>query len=103
MILTGRGVDAKEALSMGLANRVVPKGKALDEAMKIAEQLIRFPQNCMNVDRESCYFAKYEATSFEDAMAHEFDHGITVIDAESVKGAARFSSGIGRHGSFEKL
>lgn len=103
MILTGRGVDAKEALSMGLANRVVPKGKALDEAMKIAEQLTRFPQKCMNVDRESCYYAKYGATSFEDALAHEFDHGITVLDAESVKGAARFSSGIGRHGSFEKL
>lgn len=43
MILTGRAVGAEEALSMGLANRVVPKGKARDEARKIARQLCEFP------------------------------------------------------------
>jgi enoyl-CoA hydratase/carnithine racemase len=102
MILTGRGVGAQEALAMGLANRVVPKGKALQEAMRIAEQLVRFPQGCMNVDRASCYYAAYNATSFEDALSHEFDEGIQVIDTESVAGAARFSKGEGRHGSFNQ-
>jgi enoyl-CoA hydratase/carnithine racemase len=101
MILTGRGVGAQEALSMGLANRVVPKGKALVEALKIARQLIAFPQGCMNADRASCYYAVYNASSFEDALAHEFDNGIKVIGSESVKGAARFSAGAGRHGEFE--
>ncbi|KAI1350276.1 ClpP/crotonase [Xylaria sp. FL0043] len=102
MILTGRGVPAQEALQMGLANRVVPKGQALAEATKIARQLLTFPQACMNVDRASCYYSAYNATSFEDALGNEFDNGIKVITTESVKGAAKFSSGAGRHGAFEK-
>jgi enoyl-CoA hydratase/carnithine racemase len=36
MILTGRPIDSKKALAMGLANLVVRKGKALGEATKIA-------------------------------------------------------------------
>ncbi|KAI1290984.1 ClpP/crotonase [Xylaria venustula] len=102
MILTGRGVPAQEALQMGLANRIVPKGQALTEATKIARQLLVFPQACMNVDRASCYYSAYNATSFEDALRNEFDEGIKVITTESVKGAAKFSSGAGRHGAFEK-
>ncbi|PNP47815.1 hypothetical protein TGAMA5MH_00867 [Trichoderma gamsii] len=101
MILTGRGVGAKEALMMGLANRVVPKGKALEEATRIAQQLVTFPQGCMNADRTSCYYAAYNASSFEDALRFEYDNGIKVIDSESVKGAARFSAGAGRHGKFD--
>jgi len=102
MILTGRGVGAQEALMMGLANRVVPKGKALEEAQNIAEALIQFPQACMNVDRESCYYAAYNAKSFEDALSHEFDQGIKVVEKESVAGAVRFSNGEGRHGQFKE-
>jgi enoyl-CoA hydratase/carnithine racemase len=101
MILTGRPVDAEEALAMGLANRVVPKGKALEEATKIANQLLDFPQLCTNVDRNSCYYSAYSASSFEDAMRNEFAHGVQVLDIESVKGAAMFKDGKGRHGSFE--
>jgi len=102
MILTGRPVGAQEALQMGLANRVVGKGKALEEAVGIAELLVGFPQGCMNVDRESCYYAAYNARSFEDALEREFDEGIKVVDRESVAGAVRFSKGEGRHGSFAK-
>ncbi|KAI1756607.1 ClpP/crotonase [Xylaria castorea] len=102
MILTGRAVPAQEALQMGLANRVVPKGRALAEATKIARQLLTFPQACMNVDRASCYYSTYNAASFEDALRNEFDEGIKVITTESVKGAAKFSGGAGRHGAFEK-
>ncbi|CAI6099406.1 hypothetical protein V2G26_004157 [Clonostachys chloroleuca] len=102
MILTGRGVPAQEALQMGLANRVVPKGESLAEATKIARQLLKFPQECMNVDRSSCYYSVYNATSFEDALRNEFDNGVKVVSTESVKGAARFSGGAGRHGSFEE-
>lgn len=103
MILTGRPVSAHEALSMGLANRVVPKGAALAEATKLAQQLLEFPQMCMNLDRNSAYYAAYDATSFQDAMRNEFDHGQTVLGVESLKGAARFASGLGRHGGFDKL
>lgn len=101
MILTGRPVGAQEALQMGLANRVVPKGTAVEEATRIARQLLTFPQLCMNTDRASCYYAAYEAKSFEDALAREFDEGVKVVAAEGVAGAAKFSSGAGRHGVFE--
>ncbi|KAK1633275.1 ClpP/crotonase-like domain-containing protein [Colletotrichum phormii] len=103
MILTGRGVSAEEALHMGLANRIVPKGQALAEATNIARQLLVFPQACMNTDRTSCYYSAYSASSFEDALSNEFNQGIKVINTESVRGAAEFSKGAGRHGSFEKV
>ncbi|KAL2683285.1 hypothetical protein Neosp_007755 [[Neocosmospora] mangrovei] len=102
MILTGRGVSAQEALQMGLANRVVPKGQALAEATKIAQQLLAFPQECMNVDRANCYYSAYNASSFEDALGNEFRNGVKVITTESIRGAARFSGGAGRHGAFEE-
>jgi enoyl-CoA hydratase len=39
ILLLGRHITAQEALQFGLINRVVPKGKALEEALKIAHQL----------------------------------------------------------------
>jgi enoyl-CoA hydratase/carnithine racemase len=102
MILTGRPVGAQEALSMGLANRVVEKGKSLEEARKIAEQMLSFPQECMNVDRGSCYYAAYNANSFEDALSNEFDNGVPVVSKESIQGAGQFSKGAGRHGKFKE-
>ncbi|KAF2155454.1 enoyl-CoA hydratase/isomerase family protein [Myriangium duriaei CBS 260.36] len=101
MILTGRAVAADEALAMGLVNRVVPKGKALEEALKLAESLLEFPQECMKTDRASCYYSAFNATSFEDALRNEFENGRKVVSAESIQGAARFSKGEGRHGSFK--
>lgn len=98
MILTGRAVSAQEAFAMGLANRVVPKGKAFEEATKIAEQLLKFPQECMNKDRKSAYYAAYEARSLEGALRYEFDHGIEVMEKESLEGAKRFAGGQGRGG-----
>lgn len=102
MILTGRPISANEALHFGLANRVVASGTALEEALKMARQLVQFPQKCMNIDRDSAYFAAYEARSFEDAMKNEFLNGWPVVAEESKAGAARFSAGAGRHGSFEE-
>ncbi|MDG5976794.1 enoyl-CoA hydratase [Hydrogenophaga taeniospiralis CCUG 15921] len=55
LILTGRQVDAAEALQMGLANRVVPTGQAREAAIALAQQLAAFPQATMRADRESAY------------------------------------------------
>ncbi|KAJ5086150.1 hypothetical protein N7532_010921 [Penicillium argentinense] len=103
MILTGRPVGAEEALAMGLASRVVPKGQSLQQALEIAKQLIAFPELCLNTDRRSCYYSAYEAASFEDAMSKEFAAGSKVISKEAVVGAAKFSRGSGRHGSFKEF
>ena len=52
MILTGRPVHAEEARMMGLANKVVPKGTARQEAIALAEQLSRFPRTaCATIER----------------------------------------------------
>ena len=53
MILTGRPVNADEALTFGLVNRVVGKGKSRSEAERIAEEIAAFPQECMKADRKS--------------------------------------------------
>lgn len=99
MILTGRPVKADEALAMGLANRVVPKGRARAEAEAIARQLLRFPQQCLLTDRASAYRA-FELPLAE-ALQREYEAGIMVLESEAIPGAQRFATGAGRHGSFE--
>ena len=97
LILTGRPVDATEALAIGLANRVVPAGEALTAAQELARQLAAFPQATMRSDRASA-LAQWEAA---DPMATELSLGQAVL-ADALEGAGRFSAGAGRHGSFEE-
>lgn len=100
LILTGRGVDAEEALQIGLANRVVPDGVALSAALELAAQLSRFPQACLRSDRLSAY--EQWDMAMPDAMRNEFNRGLSVVASrETVEGATRFVSGKGRHGNFE--
>ncbi|MGA5125329.1 crotonase/enoyl-CoA hydratase family protein [Streptomyces pseudogriseolus] len=98
MILTGRPVPAAEAYAMGLANRVVPVGRARAEAEELAASLARFPQACLRSDRTSVL--EQEGLDEEAALKAELRHGAAVL-AESLEGAARFASGAGRHGSFD--
>jgi enoyl-CoA hydratase len=98
LILTGRGVSGQEASMMGLANRLVPPGRALDEAIAMAHQLAGLPQRCLRSDRASA-FEQWDL-SFEEAMANETRHGLEVIaSGETREGARRFAGGAGRHGA----
>lgn len=100
MILTGRPVDAAEALSWGLANRVVPRGKARAEAEALAAEIARFPQRCMRSDRRSAY--DQWSLPLDGAFAREFELGVaTIASGETFEGASRFAGGAGRHGRFE--
>ncbi|KAK5990543.1 Mevalonyl-coenzyme A hydratase sidH [Cladobotryum mycophilum] len=101
MILTGRPVDAQEALSMGLANRVVERGTALEAAVEMARGLLRFPQRCMRADLASAHYSAYDASSLEDALRYEFENGSRVVNEEGIAGARRFKGGQGRGGSFK--
>lgn len=100
LILTGRPIGAQEALAYGLANRVVPDGQALQTALELAEQISAFPQRCLRADRSSAIYSCYDAPSFTQAMQYEVDLGIQVLPAESVTGAKKFTSGVGRGGKF---
>ena len=100
LILTGRPVEAHEALQMGLVNRVVPKGKARESAVKLAHQISAFPQTCLQGDRMSA-LEQFDLP-FEQAMANEFKHGLRSLAKEAGSGATRFTKGAGRNGHFEK-
>jgi len=98
LILTGRPVQADEALRMGLVNRVVPRGTARQAAESLAQEIAAFPQTCLRGDRLSAY-EQYDL-SLIDALANEFNHGRSALSEETAAGAARFAGGAGRHGAF---
>jgi enoyl-CoA hydratase len=97
LILTGRKVEAAEALQMGLTNRVVPTGQAREAAMALAQQLAAFPQATMRADRESAY-AQWDLPMGE-ALQQEWQRGRERIP-DALEGALQFSAGQGRHGGF---
>jgi enoyl-CoA hydratase len=99
LILTGRAVEADEALAMGLVNRVVTDGHARAEAEKLAHQVAKFPQHAMLGDRMSAY--EQWDLDYQQALANELRRGMAAVTAETVSGATRFADGAGRHGSFE--
>jgi enoyl-CoA hydratase len=99
MILTGRPVDAREALAFGLANRVVTPGRAREEAEALARSIAAFPPRCVRSDRRSAW--ESPGMPLAAAMANEFALGKATHDSgESQAGAQRFASGAGRHGQF---
>lgn len=99
MILTGRPVKSAEALSMGLANRVVPDKTSRDAAEALARQIADFPQECLNTDRQSAY-AQWDMPLAE-ALRQEGKQGAPIVAAEGQAGARRFVGGEGRHGKFK--
>jgi enoyl-CoA hydratase len=99
MILTGRPVTASEALSWGLANRVVSQGQSREEAEKLARIIAKFPQTCMRNDRLSLY--QQYGIDLSKAMTNEFNLGLkTIASGEHLEGSKAFSQGKGKHGSF---
>ena len=98
LILTGRGVSGEEALRMGLANRLVEPGRALDAAVELATELTRLPQKCMRSDRLSAY--EQWSLDCTDSTRNEFRRGMEVVESgETRQGAKRFTDGSGRHGN----
>ena len=99
LVLTGRPVDAAESKRIGLANRVVAKGTALEASIALAEDLVKFPQTCMRNDRIS--MLQQWGMSHDEALRNETRIGFeTMNSGETFDGASRFSSGVGRHGDF---
>lgn len=98
MILTGRPVNAEEALNIGLANRVVPNGTSREAAEALALEIANFPQQCMLADRASAY--QQWDLPLTEALRNEGKKGYPIVFKEAIAGAKRFAKGAGRHGLF---
>lgn len=96
MMLTGRGVWGEEALRIGLANRLVGSGKALEAAIELAREIASFPQAAMRSDRLSSY--EQWSLSLDEALANEYRHGMATLETgELFEGLGRYESGAWRN------
>ncbi len=96
LILTGRMIDAQEALAMGLLTEVVAPGEHLTRALELAEGLSRFPQRTMLADRRAAIEGL--GMTLADGLALEAQAGPEVFE-DGARGAARFAAGEGRGGA----
>jgi len=100
LILTGRLLEPKEALECGLANRVVSTGTAFGQAVNLAKEIVKFPQECLRADRESALHATFSAKNIDEAMSFESENSAQVLTTEAIIGAKKFTAGLGRSGKF---
>jgi enoyl-CoA hydratase len=98
LILTGRPVEAEEALRIGLVNEIVPRGQHLSRSLDLAEQLAGFPQETMLSDRRATI--EGAGLTFQEGLRLEMVAAANVMETAR-RGAARFAGGEGRHGSFD--
>jgi enoyl-CoA hydratase len=97
LILTGRGVSGAEAQRMGLANRLVGAGEALQAAVALAQEIAGKPQAALRSDRLSSY--EQWSMELEDALAGEYRHGMSTLETgELVGGLESYESGSWRAG-----
>ncbi len=97
LILTGRAVEAEEALAMGLISRIAEPGQALADALTLARQLAELPQTCLRADRRSAH-AQWDL-DLTQALRRETAGGLEVMaSGETFRGAQRFARGEGRGG-----
>lgn len=101
IILTGRKVPADEALRIGMCEQLVAHGDARTAAEAMAHTIARFPQAAVRSDRRSVL--ETYGLGVREALRREWVNGVEAHYKEGADGAARFASGLGRHGDFEKI
>lgn len=100
LILTGRRVDAEEALRIGLCEYVVPEGDARAKAETLAHDIAKFPQSCVRADRRST--RAQHGLSLPDGLRQEWWNNKSEVTT-GIEGAAQFAGGKGRGGNFEDV
>lgn len=101
IILTGRKVDAEEALRIGMCEQRVDSGGARAAAEAMARTIARFPQAAVRADRRSVI--ETYGVPVREAMRREWANGVEAHFKEGADGARRFAAGLGRHGDFERI
>ena len=93
MIITGRPVGAEEALRIGLANEVVPEGKALERALELAHEIAGLPQGAIRTDKET--LVRNVGRTYEEQLRQEMEQAVAMFmrrDSHSI-GASAFKEG----------
>jgi enoyl-CoA hydratase len=93
MILTGRPVEAEEALRIGLANEVVPEGKALERAVELAHEIAELPQGAIRSDKET--MVRNVGRTYEEQLRQELEATMSMFlrkDSHAI-GAGAFKRG----------
>src|SRR5687767_14809754 len=98
LMLTGRLIDANEAERIGLVDRIVPDGTALERAVVLGSEIAAHPWSCLIADRRS--LLEGIGRPLAEGLKLEAERGEGVL-AEAALGAERFASGAGRHGKRE--
>jgi enoyl-CoA hydratase len=101
IILSGRKVEADEALRIGLCEQIAEPGGARAAAETMAQNIARFPQEAVRADRRSVL--ESYGLPVREGMRREWGNGVEAHFKEGAAGAARFASGLGRHGDFSKI
>ena len=89
IVLTGRKVEAKEAIIIGLCEYMVEDGQSRESAEKLALEIASHPQHCVRADRRS--LINQYGKSVREAMTYEWFNGREALFNEGLTGAARFS------------
>jgi enoyl-CoA hydratase len=100
LILTGRRVDAEEALCIGLCEYLVPEGEARAKAEALAHDMAHFPQSCMLADRKSV--KNQHGLTMRNALRQEW-RGSKAEVTKGIEGATQFAKGKGRGGDFDDV
>src|SRR3954452_14716083 len=93
LIITGREVGAEEALRIGLANEVVPEGRALERAVELAQQIAALPQGAIRTDKET--LMRNVGRTLEEQLRNEAEATISMFmrrNSHSI-GASAFKGG----------
>jgi enoyl-CoA hydratase len=92
LIETGALIDAETALRIGLAQELVPEGKAVERALEIASALSTYPQTPLRRDRQAALEGL--SLSIADGLAHEAQvHRDTVLSREVGDRVRGFAAG----------
>jgi enoyl-CoA hydratase len=93
MIITGRPVDAEEALRIGLANEVVPAGTSLERALELAREIAALPQGAIRSDKET--MVRNVGRTYEEQLRIENEMTLSMFmrrDSHAI-GARAFKEG----------
>jgi enoyl-CoA hydratase len=93
LIITGRPVEAEEALRIGLVNEVVPEGKALERALELAHEIAELPQGAIRTDKET--MLRNVGRTLDEQLRNEAEATLSMFlrrDSHAI-GASAFKQG----------